>query len=225
MGGAKYTYISDRGDKLSKLDRFLVCIGFLEQWPGAALTALERRYSDHRPLLLSTTPMDFGHVPFRFYNSWLEMNGFMEFVNGKCSQFVFNGPADLGLATKLRWLKNRIKEWVSAEKKKTDGLYNCWKSKVAELELLAEERSLQQFELDQRLDLRQLMAEVDKQKIADTRQKSRARWAVDGDENSSFFHFIVNANISSNRINGILDGDEWITNPIVIKQKFQDFFA
>ncbi|XP_022014049.1 uncharacterized protein LOC110913538 [Helianthus annuus] len=30
MGGAKYTYISDRGAKLSKLDRFLECIRFLE---------------------------------------------------------------------------------------------------------------------------------------------------------------------------------------------------
>ncbi|KAJ0443306.1 putative RNA-directed DNA polymerase [Helianthus annuus] len=225
MGGAKFTYVSDNGEKLSKLDRVLVCIGFIENWPGAALTALERCFSDHRPLLLSAIPADFGHVPFRFYNSWLDWNGFVPFVLGKCEQFYFNGPADLGLATKLRWLKNRIKEWVAAEKRNIEGSYSTWKARVAELELLAEERILQQSELDQRLEYKQLMLEVERQKQADSRQKSRARWAIEGDENTSFFHSIVNANLSANRINGMMDGDEWITNPAIIKQKFHDFFA
>ncbi|KAJ0876108.1 putative RNA-directed DNA polymerase [Helianthus annuus] len=153
------------------------------------------------------------------------MNGFVPFVINKCGQFSFDGPADLGLATKLRWLKNRIKEWVAAEKKKSVGLYDYWKARVVEIELVAEERPLQQSELYQRIELKQLMAEVEKQKLEDSRQKSRARWALEGDENSSFFHGLVNSNLSSNRINGVMDGEVWVTNPVVIKQRFYDFFA
>ncbi|XP_022008292.1 uncharacterized protein LOC110907651 [Helianthus annuus] len=75
MGGGKFTYISDRGDKLSKLDRFLVCLGFMERWPKASVLALNRDASDHRPILMSTVPSDFGHTPFRCFNSWMEMPG------------------------------------------------------------------------------------------------------------------------------------------------------
>ncbi|KAM0071560.1 putative RNA-directed DNA polymerase [Helianthus debilis subsp. tardiflorus] len=225
MGGAKFTYISDRGDKLSKLDRFLVCIGFVESWPGTVLTALDRRYSDHRPLLLSTTPNDFGHIPFRFYNSWLEKQGFMEFIFNKCNQFSFFGPGDLALATKLRWLKYRIKEWVSADKRRTKGMYSFHKSKVDFLESLAEVRDLNQAELDARMEHKQFLACFDEQKHMDERQKSRIRWAIQGDENTGFFHATVNANLSSSRINGIFINEVWVTNPICIKNHFFEFYS
>ncbi|XP_021979161.1 uncharacterized protein LOC110875270 [Helianthus annuus] len=53
MGGGSFTYISDNGRKLSKLDRFLVCLGFMENWPNASVTALDREALDHRPIVLS----------------------------------------------------------------------------------------------------------------------------------------------------------------------------
>ncbi|MFS7936950.1 putative Endonuclease/exonuclease/phosphatase superfamily [Helianthus anomalus] len=189
MGGAKFTYISDRGDKLSKLDRFLVCLGFMENWPGAALTALDRLYSDHRPLVLSTSPFDIGHIPFRFYNSWFEIQGFVEFVLAKCNQFSFNGPGDLALATKLRWLKRNVKEWICVEKKRGEENYSGHKKKLADLESLAEVRNLNEAELKLRMDCKQFVLGFDKQRQTDMKQKSRIRWACDGDENTSFFSF------------------------------------
>ncbi|MFS8000275.1 putative Endonuclease/exonuclease/phosphatase superfamily [Helianthus anomalus] len=75
MGGGNFTYISDNGRKLSKLDRFLVCLGFREKWPNANVVALAREVSDHRPIILSTVQSDFGHIPFRFFNSWFDYNG------------------------------------------------------------------------------------------------------------------------------------------------------
>ncbi|XP_022040197.1 uncharacterized protein LOC110942741 [Helianthus annuus] len=66
MGGGNFTYISDNGRKLSKLDRFLVCLGFMEKWPNASVIALDREVSDHRPIILSAIQSDFGHIPFIF---------------------------------------------------------------------------------------------------------------------------------------------------------------
>ncbi|XP_022027924.1 uncharacterized protein LOC110929112 isoform X1 [Helianthus annuus] len=224
MGGGKFTYISDRGDKLSKLDRFLVCLGFMERWPTASLLALDREASDHRPLILSTVQSDFGHIPFRFFNSWFEFPGFIDHVLHLCGVFSFSGPEDLSLSIKLRWLKNNIKAWLKAEKHRSEGLYDGKKSRVAVLDSLAEERPLGLDELSERAECRIFVEDFDRLRQMDIRQKSRARWALEGDENSAFFHHIINSNISNNRVNGLLVGGVWVTNPMAIKECFFDFF-
>ncbi|KAJ0519996.1 putative RNA-directed DNA polymerase [Helianthus annuus] len=224
MGGAKFTYMSDRGDKLSKLDRFLVCIGFVEIWPAASVVALDRAYSDHRPLLLTMVSSDYGHIPFRLYNSWFELPGFVDFVLQKCRSFSFEGPSDLALATKLRWLKNRIKEWIKEERRMKEEMYRFRKNRVAFLENVAEDRALNQPELEMRISDKQFIMEFERLKELDMKQKSRVRWALEGDENTGYYHSVVNANISSNRINGIFKNDEWVTNPVTVKQQFFEFF-
>ncbi|XP_076904566.1 uncharacterized protein LOC143560047 [Bidens hawaiensis] len=105
MGGGSFTYVSEKGDKFSKIDRVLVCKDFKDCWPGASLNVLPKGCSDHRPLVLSMIPMDYGHIPFRFFNSWLEIPGFVDFVETCCGRFHFHRPPDLALVTKFRWLK------------------------------------------------------------------------------------------------------------------------
>ncbi|KAJ0917796.1 putative RNA-directed DNA polymerase [Helianthus annuus] len=225
MGGGNFTYISDRGDKLSKLDRFLVCLGFMERWPTASVTALNRDMSDHRPILLSTTPSDYGHIPFRCFNSWMEMPGFSDRVRQVCQRFVFNGPADMALSVKLRWLKNNIKAWLNLEKVKSNGVYSEKKSRVQQLERLAESRLLVDAELEERAECINFIMDSDRKAQMDAKQKSRSRWAIEGDENTAYFHNVINANLSNNRINGLMVNGEWSTDPIVVKESFYEFFA
>ncbi|KAJ0780983.1 putative RNA-directed DNA polymerase [Helianthus annuus] len=224
MGGGNFTYISDNGKKLSKLDRFLVCLGFRERWPNAAVIALDREVSDHRPIVLSSVQTDFGHIPFRFFNSWFEFPGFLDFVLFKCGVFNFSGPADLALAIKLRWLKNTIKAWLKTEKANREGMYISKKRRLSTIENLAETRTLLEEELSERVECRNFVAEFDRLKHLDLRQKSRSKWAVDGDENSAYFHHIINANISTNRLNGLMVDGVWCTNPVVIKEGLYNFF-
>ncbi|KAI3820444.1 hypothetical protein L1987_07991 [Smallanthus sonchifolius] len=194
MGGHKFTYMSDNGLKLSKLDRILVCREFMNNWPSASLIALSRELSDHGPLILSSVPHDFGHIPFRFFNSWLEMPGFMEYVE-------------------------------SSARLSREASYRARKARISEIESLAESRSLVSLELEERLGCKQLVAAFDLEKLKDAQQKSRVRWATDGDENSSYFHSKVNANISGNRINGLRFNGEWVSNPVLLKDKIRDYFA
>ncbi|XP_022017530.1 uncharacterized protein LOC110917248 [Helianthus annuus] len=112
MGGKKFTFHSDNGLHKSKLDRYLVCHNFMNEWPEASVVALSNVVSDHCPILLSVVSTDFGPVPCRLFNSWLEVPGVMDLVENLCTEFRFNGPADLGLATKLKWVKFKIKRWV-----------------------------------------------------------------------------------------------------------------
>ncbi|XP_035830800.1 uncharacterized protein LOC118480187 [Helianthus annuus] len=142
MGGGNFMYISDNGKKLSKLDRFLVCLGFRERWPNAMVLALAREASDHRPIVLSTVQSDFGQIPFGFFNSWFEYSGFLEHVLQKCGEFNFLGPADLAVAIKLRYLKNNIKSWLKVEKENREGIYGGKKKRLELIENIAEERLL-----------------------------------------------------------------------------------
>ncbi|KAD3069288.1 hypothetical protein E3N88_37168 [Mikania micrantha] len=61
MGGHRFTYMNDTGDKLSKLDRFLVCDDFINNWPDA---------SEHLHGIAQTTdqsyyPLSWSFIPAR----------------------------------------------------------------------------------------------------------------------------------------------------------------
>ncbi|XP_076934550.1 uncharacterized protein LOC143600882 [Bidens hawaiensis] len=210
MGGGSFTYVSDRGDKFSKLDRILVCKDFMGLWPLATIMNLAKEYSDHKPLLLSSVPIDFKHIPFRFFNSWLDIPSFVDYVELQCRRFKFTGPADLAFTTKLRWLKSRIKWWLEMKKGDEEKRYLMYKQKLLVLEGFAESRPLSANELVLRLKCLAAVAAADQVKQKDLRQKARVRWALEGDENSSYFHAVLNANLSSNRIHGFMVNSQWI---------------
>lgn len=70
LGGRRFTWMSEDGKSLSKLDWFLACEKFMDKWGNAVATVLPRRFSDHCPIILINEPVDFGPTPFRFFNSW-----------------------------------------------------------------------------------------------------------------------------------------------------------
>ena len=76
LGGMRFTRSNRAGNKLSKLDRFLVSPKFMERWPNAYAFTLTQEYSDHTPILFHMSSDDFGPVPFRLYKSWLLLPNF-----------------------------------------------------------------------------------------------------------------------------------------------------
>ncbi|XP_021975078.1 uncharacterized protein LOC110870186 [Helianthus annuus] len=197
----------------------------MERWPTASVTALNRDVSDHRPSLLSTTPSDYGHIPFRCFNSWMEIPGFSGLVQQACHIFVCNGPADMALSVKLSWLKNNIKAWVKVEKERSNGEYLVKKNRIQHLERLAESRSLEVGKLNERAECISFIMDTDHRNQLDAKQKSLSRWALEGDENSVFYHNVINANISNNCINGLMVNGVWSSDPVVVKEAFFEFFA
>ncbi|GKB32197.1 RNA-directed DNA polymerase, eukaryota, reverse transcriptase zinc-binding domain protein [Tanacetum coccineum] len=55
---------------------------------------------------------------------------------------------------------------------------------------------------------------LERSKILDLHQKAKIRWAMDGDENSRFFHGMINSNLNRIRINGLNIIGSWITEPL-----------
>ncbi|XP_024958997.1 uncharacterized protein LOC112499968 [Cynara cardunculus var. scolymus] len=71
LGGRKYTWMNRECSKLSKLDRFLVNMEFVNAWPMVNSMALPRVFSDHCPIILDSRSNEGGPTPFKIFNSWL----------------------------------------------------------------------------------------------------------------------------------------------------------
>ena len=80
MGGRKFTRVSDDGLKFSKLDRFLMNDEFFNLWGNLSVIALDRKLSDHCPIVLKDVDLNFGPKPFRIFNIWMEEADFQNVV-------------------------------------------------------------------------------------------------------------------------------------------------
>nr|GEX84645.1 RNA-directed DNA polymerase, eukaryota [Tanacetum cinerariifolium] len=80
LGGSAFTWCHKSATKMSKLDRFLIFEIVLHSCSNINAISLDRYISDHRPILLREAIFDYGPIPFRFYNYWLEVDGFDKLV-------------------------------------------------------------------------------------------------------------------------------------------------
>ena len=80
LGARKYIWINKAGTKMSKLDRFFVSLNLVNEFSDKAVVVLQRRWSDHNPILLHKVLDDFGPKPFRVFKSWLMVDGLNEVV-------------------------------------------------------------------------------------------------------------------------------------------------
>nr|GEV58065.1 RNA-directed DNA polymerase, eukaryota [Tanacetum cinerariifolium] len=67
--------------------------------------------------------------------------------------------------------------------------------------------------------------DIKKKEAADSFQKSKVRWAIEGDENSSFFHGIINNKRSQLAIRGVFVDGVWQTDPMMVKEAFHNHFS
>ncbi|XP_021998207.1 uncharacterized protein LOC110895235 [Helianthus annuus] len=224
MGGYKFTYMSDDGSNLSKIDRILVCDSFMNNWPTARFEALTKHGSDHSPLLLSCAKNDFGPIPFRFYNSWLEDESIGEVIKKGIEEVSVEGNSMRELANILKNLKTRIKEWRRAVKIQEEKEVQEAIEQVERLEKTTETRRLTGVEKESRVTGKWKIKNYERKNLMDLKQKAKFRWAKLGDENSKFFHKIINCRkarncISALKVNGIM-----CTDPKAIKEEIKATF-
>ncbi|GKA33855.1 RNA-directed DNA polymerase, eukaryota, reverse transcriptase zinc-binding domain protein [Tanacetum coccineum] len=62
LGGRSFTWMTKAGTKLSKLDPFLILENVIDLLPDIRITALDRIWSDHNPILLHVEKIDLAHL-------------------------------------------------------------------------------------------------------------------------------------------------------------------
>ncbi|GKB96337.1 RNA-directed DNA polymerase, eukaryota, reverse transcriptase zinc-binding domain protein [Tanacetum coccineum] len=225
MGGKMFTWMNKSGSKLSKLDRFLISNNVLLALSKLQVTVLDRVWSDHNHILLHCQNNDFGPTPFKVYHSWFERCDFDNVVKETWNSLAANDDGlSLPLHEKVKGLKLHLKTWASQTK---DNETSRKKSILALLKSLDEKIDAGQASEDDRMLRVNSWHELDNlEKLVsmDLIQKARIRWDVEGDENSKFFHGIINSKRKSQSIQGILQEGVWVSDPGAIKMAFLEFY-
>ncbi|GKB09320.1 RNA-directed DNA polymerase, eukaryota [Tanacetum coccineum] len=226
LGGCRFTWCHKSAKKMSKLDRFLVSENLLVSCPQLNAITLERFLSDHRPILLRENHYDYGPTPFRFFHHWIEMEGFCNLVEDtwKNSPCVGSNAMKI-LMTKLKHLKNTIREWNKNNMTCRKNVKAKYKKDLEAVDRTLDSGQGAEKEIRYRSDIilkLQQCEEIDSLEMA---QKAKIKWAVEGDENSKFFHGMLNKKRNILNIRGVMVDGVWVDEPKGVKREFFDHFS
>nr|GEW38945.1 RNA-directed DNA polymerase, eukaryota [Tanacetum cinerariifolium] len=227
LGGHLFTRTNKHGDKLSKLDRFLLsdCLfSILQNHTGLVLDC---HILNHRPILLSPSNIDFGPTPFKFFNSWLldaQLHTIVTKFWDQHTPAIQSTNPIVAFKNKMKDLKFVIKAWSSNRnntqyREKEDLIKNIkdFDDKIATRSDLTPDAPHRSSWIDK-------LRDIESKENQDFAQKAKIKWGIEADENSKFFHAMVNKKPRYLTIQGIkLDG-QWIEDPIRIKDAFLTFY-
>ncbi|GJT94905.1 RNA-directed DNA polymerase, eukaryota, partial [Tanacetum coccineum] len=226
LGGSSFTWCHKSATKMSKLDRFLVSESLLSTWPNITAVTLERYLSDHRPILLRESHFDYGPTPFRFFHYWFEMEGFSKIVEDawrECPRDESN--AMINMMGKLKYLKTKIREWNKTNMLCVKNVKAKYKVDLEDVEAIIDNGNGNEEVVNKRAEIVNNLQSIDKLHSLETAQKVKVKWSVEGDENSSFFHGMLNKKRNLLNIRGIMIDGIWIDNPNRVKREFFNHFS
>ncbi|GJY87143.1 RNA-directed DNA polymerase, eukaryota, partial [Tanacetum coccineum] len=226
LEGFSFTWSHVSAAKMSKLDRFLVSDGVFSLFPHVSAICLDRNLSDHRPILLREVCVDYGPTPFRFYHSWFELQGFDLFITQTWEDIQLDDKNDLvRFKKKLQTLKKAIRVWVNTQKSSQSASVHELKSKLNLIDSKIDKGDVNADLLVTRMSIMKQLQETNYLESRDHFQKAKIHWAVEGDENSKFFHGIVNKKRANLAVKGVMVDGDWVDDPIRVKEEFHDYFA
>lgn len=226
-GGRRFSRYNKHGDKMSLIDRFFVNFSFTSSWPNPNVLIMPRGFSDHCPLLLNTEVQDFGPTYFKVFNTWMDNQSFKKMVKSTWKNMLNKqnvSPITMFMY-KLRNIKKKTKEWREEYKEKTMGDKLRLDQMASDLDLLAETSMLNEVDKRKRIEVDIQRWEMAKKETANLKQKAKIKWAIEGDENTKYFHGIINSKAKTNFIHGITINGQWVNDPIRIKKEAVKYFS
>ncbi|GJU19176.1 RNA-directed DNA polymerase, eukaryota [Tanacetum coccineum] len=221
LGGSSFTWCHKSASKMSKLDRFLVSECLLSSCPYISALSLDRHLSDHRPILMREVNFDYGPCPFRFFHYWFEMDGFDKLVEDSWndSPLVESNAINI-LMSKLKYLKAKIREWNKDKNKSVNNNKVRFKEDLADLDEIIDKGEGNSEIVKKRLEVFNSLQDLENLQSLEMAQKAKVKWAIEGDENSKFYHGILNKKRNQLNIRGFLADGTWTDDPRLVKQEF-----
>ena len=214
---SKFTWF--RGQSKSKLDRVFVHAEWITAYPSIRVSHLQRGLSDHCPTLVQSKEKNWGPRPFRFLNCWLSHPGCMKIISETWAQ-----SQNLTFMDKLKVLKSNLKRWNAAEFGIIEEKLSFFENKIHEYDLIANNRMLDENELDERKAAQTELWQWSKRNESFWAQHSRAKWIREGDRNTRYFHVMASMRRRKNNIEYLKEGDNLIEDPTEIKKAATNFF-
>nr|GEW03519.1 RNA-directed DNA polymerase, eukaryota [Tanacetum cinerariifolium] len=164
-------------------------------------TYLDRFLSDHRPIIMREAHYDYGPIPFKFFHYWFELDGFDKLVEQTCLE----GNARLH------------KESLNSRK-------SILKAELADLDGVIDKGEGSDADGHQRREVVRLIQEVEKVDAMKVAQKAKIKWSIEGDENSKYYHGVLNKKRGRLTIRGVLVDGMWMESPHLVKHEFFEHF-
>ncbi|GJX96557.1 RNA-directed DNA polymerase, eukaryota [Tanacetum coccineum] len=214
LGGYTYTWAHKLASKMSKLDQFLVTEGLMLEFPHLSAICLDKHLSDHHHILMRELNVDYGVIPFRVFHSWFNMEGFDKMVENswKNSNLVETNGMVL-LKKKLQMLKEDIKLWSKEVRKRSSDAKLSIQKKISDVDKVLDQGGYSEDNVKYRSSLLKDLQDINSTEASDIAQKAKVQWSLEGDENSKYFHGILNKKRYQLAIRGVLADGEWIDDP------------
>ncbi|WMV40391.1 hypothetical protein MTR67_033776 [Solanum verrucosum] len=137
---------------------------------------------------------------------------------------IFRGKPDFILASKLKYLKGKLKEWSRTRQGNLGLQKQSILNQLADLERIQDQRQLTDDESYLRAVLTVEFEDNAKREKVSWRQRSRALWLKEGDRNTKFFHRTANSHRRYNNIDKISVNGVRTQEPTIIKEEILNFY-
>ncbi|GJQ93572.1 RNA-directed DNA polymerase, eukaryota [Tanacetum coccineum] len=214
--------LGDFNEVRTKQERF----GLLSVYPSLSALCLATNLSDHRPIILREAVVDYGPSPFHVYHSLFDKDGFEKLVDDSWKNFNSKDSCKITLSRrKFHSLKASIKEWCKEDNQRTNEHRFSIQSRISDIDKMFDNRISNEDLLNEWTSLRKDLHDINMRHSLDLAQKAKIRWSIEGDENSKFFHGIINKKRSHLAIRGVLVEGDWIDDPVKVKNEFLNHFS
>ncbi|GKV50005.1 hypothetical protein SLEP1_g56723 [Rubroshorea leprosula] len=147
--------------------------------------------------------IEWGPKPFRFFDSWLEQEGYSKLIKEVWNDTQIQGWAGFRLKEKLKTTKEFLRKWRKNLIPALDLRINNATSDIAKIDMKGEETQLTKEEIERRREAFIQIWESLKSKESMKHQKSRKAWVAQGDANTRFFHNCVKGRWRRTEMNSI----------------------
>ncbi|GJX53043.1 RNA-directed DNA polymerase, eukaryota [Tanacetum coccineum] len=166
-----------------------------------------------------------SNPPFRSINNSLEMNGFDNLVRDAWRDAPGSkNNAIRNLIYKLKFTKDRIRGWLSCYRLNMRGGLDSLKEDLRKMDETIDKGINSDDMVRDRLDILNRIQHINNAQRSEMSQKAKIKWVVEGDENSKFYHGMLNKKRSQSNIRGIMVNGRWIDNPASVKHEFLEHF-
>ncbi|GJV70752.1 hypothetical protein Tco_1490747 [Tanacetum coccineum] len=116
--------------------------------------------------------------------------------------------------TTARSRLGKIREWLKIYKSKNGGS-GILKEELNRIDADIDKGLASDIIINRRMEVIKSIQYLDKIHVMDLAQKAKVKWAIEGDENSRYFHGVLNKKRSQSNIRGIMVDGKWQDNPKV----------
>nr|GEX86381.1 RNA-directed DNA polymerase, eukaryota [Tanacetum cinerariifolium] len=137
---------------------------------------------------------------------------------------VVDNNAYVRFMKKLKLLKERIKAWNSSYRELTNCNKNTLKTELTNLDSVLDRGEGIDTDVTRRSDVVCILQDIKKTEAMEVAQKAKIKWVVEGDENSKYYHGVINKKRNNLAIRGVLVDVNWVESSQLVRNEFYAHF-